>query len=85
MYYVYVIKSTITNKLYKGFTEDLKRRLEEHNSGKTFSTKVGKPWVLVYYEAFISKTDARREELFLKTGKGRERIQILLSTTLTKN
>jgi len=37
----------------------------------------------VYYEAFNNKTDARREELFLKTGKGKERVQYLLSTTLT--
>ncbi len=83
MYYVYILRSTITGKIYKGFTKDLKRRFEEHNRGDATSTKSGKPWILVYYEAFNNKTDARREELFLKTGKGKERVQYLLSTTLT--
>jgi putative endonuclease len=84
MQYVYILKSTITGELYKGSTSDLKQRFKEHNQGKTTSTKTGKPWILVYYEAFSNKKDARREELFLKTGKGRERIQFLLKTTLTK-
>jgi len=84
MYYVYILQSTITGKLYKGFTNDLKRRFKEHNQGKSTSTKAGKPWLLVYYESFNNETDARREELFLKTGKGRERIQNLLTTTLTE-
>ena len=79
MYYVYVLKSQTTGKIYKGLTEDLKRRLLEHNSGKSNFTKSGKPWKLVYYEAFTSKKDARREELFLKSGKGKERIKNLLT------
>ena len=77
MYYVYILKSNKNNKLYKGSTENLKERIREHNSGKVFSTKSGKPWNLIYYEAFLSKNEARREELFLKTGKGRERIRWL--------
>jgi len=40
------------------------------------------PWTLIYYEAFLSKKDARREELFLKTGKGRERLTYLLENIL---
>ena len=78
MYYVYVLYSKTKKKLYKGSTSDLKRRLREHNLGSVFSTQSGKPWSLIYYEAFINKTDARREELFLKSGKGRERIKFLL-------
>lgn len=77
MYYVYILKSKKTSKLYKGSTSDLKERIENHNKGKVFSTKNGRPWKLIYYEAFISKTDARKEELFLKTGKGRERLKWL--------
>lgn len=83
MYYVYIIRSQKTGKLYKGSTEDLKKRLKEHNQGKTTSTQNSRPWELIYYEAFCNKTDARREELFLKTGKGRERIQLALTKTLT--
>ena len=79
MYYVYILKSRKNNKLYKGFTSDLKRRFHEHNSGKSTFTKNNKPWDLVYYEAFLSEKDARIEEIFLKSGKGKERIKYLLA------
>jgi putative endonuclease len=82
MYYVYILKSKRVNRLYKGFTKDLRRRIVEHNSGEVRSTKSYAPWELVYYQGFIDKTDARREELFLKTGKGKERIKYLLEETL---
>jgi len=82
MYYVYILKSEKTGKLYKGLTSDLKRRLNEHNNREEKSTKNGAPWKLIYYEAFSNKTDARREELFLKSGKGKERIKYLLTQTL---
>jgi len=78
MYYVYILRSEKTKRLYKGFTSDLKGRILEHNRGKTTSTKSRVPWKIIYYEAFENEKDARREELFLKSGKGRERIKYLL-------
>lgn len=84
MYYVYLLHSKSQDKIYKGSTDNLKDRVTAHNKGKVKSTKSGVPWCLVYYEAFISKTDARREELFLKTGKGRERIKYLLKSYLER-
>jgi putative endonuclease len=78
MYYVYILKSDKNGKLYKGFTNDLKRRIKEHESGNSTFTKNNRPWKLIYYEAFISKSDAKKEELFLKSGKGKERIKFLL-------
>lgn len=77
MYYVYILKSEKNGKLYKGFTNDLKRRIKEHNSGHSTFTRNNGPWKLIYYEAFIYKEDAKREELFLKSGKGKERIKYL--------
>lgn len=82
MYYVYILRSDSLGKLYKGSTEDLCERVKRHNSGKVKSTKSGKPWELVYDEAFKSKRDALREEIFLKSGKGRERIKCLLVDTV---
>jgi len=79
MHYVYILKSERNGKLYKGLTGDLKRRVREHQSGGSAFTKNNRPWKLVYYEAFASKEDARREELFLKSGKGKERIRYLLT------
>lgn len=77
MYYVYVLKG-VRGGLYKGFCSDLKKRLEQHNSGKIRSSKNLRPLKLIYYEAFASKNLARKEELFLKSGKGRERLKFLL-------
>ena len=82
MFYVYILYSQIKRKLYKGKTEDLKKRLDDHNNGRVTSTKSGKPWRLIYYQAFLNKTDAGREEIFLKTGKGRDRIKYALEETL---
>lgn len=79
MYYVYILKSKKTGRLYRGSTKDIKQRFSEHNSGKTASTKSGIPWKLIYYEAFEHKKDALREEKFLKSGKGFERIKFLFS------
>lgn len=73
MHYVYILKSLKDNGLYIGFTADLKKRFEEHNNGKTRSIKSRIPFKLVYYEAFIDKTDARKRELELKNnGQQRE-------------
>ena len=69
MYYFYVLKSEKTEKLYFGFTNDLKNRVEEHNSGTGKSTKHGIPWKLVYYEAYLAKLDAIRREKQIKSFK----------------
>ncbi len=69
MHYVYVLKSQKTKKLYIGYTADLKRRFSEHNSGSEFATKHGLPWTLIYYEAFLAKTDAEKREKQIKSFK----------------
>lgn len=84
MRYVYVLKSERNGRLYKGVTNDLKRRLKEHNAWSVPFTKNLKPWKLVYYEAFLEKEDATKEEKFLKSGKGRDRVKWLLKTVLEK-
>ena len=66
MYYVYVLKSTVDGYLYIGCTDDLKKRFREHNSGKTKSIKHRVPFMLIYYEAYRHKTDARKREIELK-------------------
>lgn len=70
MFYNYVIQSVIDGQLYIGFTNDLRRRLIEHNQGLSFSTKHYKPWKIVYYEACLDKDDAMRREEYLKTTQG---------------
>lgn len=66
MFYVYVLKSLKDNKCYYGSTNDLRRRLKQHQEGRVFSTKYRRPVKLVYYEAFLSETDCREREQKLK-------------------
>lgn len=60
------------NKLYTGFSANLKQRIEFHNQGLNKSTKYRRPLKLIYYEAYTSESDARKREIFLKSGRGRE-------------
>ena len=69
MHYVYVLKSQKTQKLYIGFTSNLRNRFLEHNSGTEKSTKYGLPWKLIYYEAFLAKPDATKREKQIKSFK----------------
>lgn len=72
MFYVYCLQSNKdTDQLYFGYTNDLKRRLIEHNTGQNTSTKRYMPWKVIYYEACISEVDAKRRETYLKTSMGR--------------
>ena len=64
MYYLYLLVSE-RGERYIGFTEDLRRRVEEHNRSGSKYTK-GRKWKLVYYEAYASREDAVRREKRLK-------------------
>ncbi|MBG7610962.1 GIY-YIG nuclease family protein [Polaribacter sp. BAL334] len=78
MYVVYVIQSERDKRLYKGFTNDLEKRIKEHNSKKTASTKAYTPWVLVYFEEVTDRTAAREREKYLKSGIGREYLKKII-------
>ncbi|WP_425076867.1 GIY-YIG nuclease family protein [Psychroserpens sp. S379A] len=80
MYYVYVIRSEIDNRLYKGMTKRLESRIKEHNLGFTKSTKGYLPWKLVYKEVYNTRIEARAREKFLKTGKGRDYLKKILAS-----
>ena len=75
MYFVYVIKSESFNRFYIGMSDNIERRLKEHNSGKTKSTKYFGPWVLFFSEKFDDRIQARQREKYLKSGIGREYIK----------
>ena len=75
---VYVLRSRVNGRLYTGSTNDLERRLEEHARGKTVYTKYAGPFDLVYSEEQVGRPEARRRELFLKSGRGREELKRLL-------
>ena len=82
MNYVYVLISKKDGKFYTGSTNDLKRRLDEHNAGKVESTTRRKPFLLIYYEACIDEKDARQREKYLKSGMGKKYIRNRLKNYL---
>ena len=64
MYYVYILENEL-QELYFGSTDNLRRRLDEHQSGKSIATK-GHNWTLIYYEAYRAEHDARVREQAIK-------------------
>ncbi|MFH1575380.1 MAG: GIY-YIG nuclease family protein [Candidatus Nealsonbacteria bacterium] len=70
-WYVYVLQNK-TQSWYIGSTNDLRKRILQHNSGKSRSTKHGVPWKIIYCEISINKQDARARERYLKSGMGRK-------------
>jgi putative endonuclease len=72
MFTVYVLRSITADKLYVGFTENLSRRVAEHNAGKSKFTSGYLPWQVFYKEEVSDRTEARRREKYLKTAAGKK-------------
>ncbi|MDO8523476.1 MAG: GIY-YIG nuclease family protein [bacterium] len=70
MYYVYILQSQNDKSFYTGVTEDLKRRISEHNSGSNKYSNSKRPFKLVWYSAFLEKKKAYDFEKYLKSGSG---------------
>ena len=79
MYYNYVLQSKKDGKRYIGFTDDLRKRIKEHNKGLSKSTKNRRPFELIYYEACINKKDAIEREKYFKTMWGNNYLNKRLS------
>ncbi|MFI5221950.1 MAG: GIY-YIG nuclease family protein [Bacteroidia bacterium] len=68
---VYVLESEKDGIFYTGFTENIERRLKEHNSGKSKFTSGHQPWKIVYKEVAKSRFEARLREKYLKSAAGK--------------
>ena len=77
-HYVYALKSLERNYIYVGLTNDVERRLDEHNQGYNKTTKPYKPFRLFHTEQFPSRTLARAREKDLKSSKGKRFLYKLL-------
>ncbi len=66
MYFVYILYSESHKLYYKGFTENVKSRVEEHNAGKSRYTCNKGPWKLIFVQSFPTKKEALRREKSLK-------------------
>ncbi|HOW87226.1 MAG TPA: GIY-YIG nuclease family protein [Candidatus Omnitrophota bacterium] len=78
MWYVYILKSLKTGRYYVGYAEDLEKRLEQHNSGKTRLLKSHLPLALIYNEKYASKSEAYLREKKIKSYKSGEAFRRLI-------
>lgn len=81
-YFVYILFSFKDRKLYIGYTENIQARIYEHVKGKVRATKHRRPLILIHYEAFTNKKDAKAREKFLKSGFGRFQLKKALQNRL---
>ncbi len=79
MFNVYIIQSDISGKYYIGCTDNLERRLHEHNKGLSKYTKNQRPWVLRYSEEYDNLSIARAREKQIKSWKSRTAIEKLIN------
>jgi len=70
MFYVYMLKSkSIKPITYVGYTNNIRKRIELHNSGKGAKFTRGRKWVLIYKEKFKSKKEAIFREYYIKNNR----------------
>lgn len=79
MYTLYILYSKRLDRYYVGYTNDLSRRITEHNRVKGKYTDIGLPWILVYKEAFETKRSAIARERYIKSRKSRSFIIELIA------
>ena len=78
MRYVYALKSVGRNYIYFGLTNDLERRVSEHNKGYNKTTKPYLPFTLIHSEACSTRVEARKREKYLKAGSGKKYLRTLI-------
>ncbi len=77
--FVYVIKSTSYGSRYVGVTNNIEKRIFEHNQGRCRYTKGRIPWKIIYTEKYLNLGEARKREIFLKSGQGRSFLNSILA------
>ncbi|OGZ66228.1 MAG: hypothetical protein A3C58_01605 [Candidatus Staskawiczbacteria bacterium RIFCSPHIGHO2_02_FULL_34_10] len=82
MFYIYVTQSLKDNRTYVGYTNNLERRLIEHDSGQNKSTKKRIPFKLLFSEKFETSQKAKKRELYWKNGAGRRKLKKMFNDEL---
>jgi len=77
-YYVYALKSLKDGRIYIGISENIVKRLEQHNGGKTKSTKGYAPWKIIFTRKANDRKHARELEKYYKSGSGKEKLKKLV-------
>ena len=80
-FYVYILHSEEMDRYYIGQTANLDKRIERHNKGYVKSTKGYRPWQLVYYEKYESRSESMERERYLKSLKSKIALKELVDTS----
>lgn len=81
MFTVYILQSLKDNRTYVGYTKDFEDRLKLHNSGQVKATKYRFPFKLLYKEEFQIESEAKKQELYWKSGAGRRKLKEFFKDT----
>jgi len=79
MFFTYILHSNKHGGYYIGSTNNLEKRLNDHNQGIVKSTKSGIPWVVKHSEKYNTRPEAQKRELQLKSWKKRKALERLIS------
>ena len=79
MFTVYIIYSAKLDRYYTGYSEDIIKRLQEHNSGLSSFTSKADDWVLKYQKVYPSRQEAHKAELLIKSKKSRRYLEWIIA------
>jgi len=78
MHYVYILLNDAKTRTYTGVSDDVEKRLAEHNDGRVPSSRPYRPYEIIHVEQFETLKEARQKEKFYKSTTGRRRLKSLL-------
>jgi putative endonuclease len=81
LWYVYAIRSLVRPYIYVGLTNNIEDRVARHNGGRERTTRAYRPFEIVWTEVFETRAEARKREVFLKSGCGKELVRSKISNT----
>jgi putative endonuclease len=82
-FFVYALVSQVDGRIYVGMTQDVNRRLGEHNAGKVKSTKGFAPWTLFFKELAGNTQQARARERYYKAASGKKKLKAILNSKVS--
>ena len=80
MYFVYILLSEKDKRTYVGYSDDVARRLTQHNAGQVTATKHRRPLHIFHLEEFHTMKEAKVRELWWKSGSGRNELKKLFKS-----
>ena len=80
MHYAYILLNETRTRTYTGVTDDVDKRLTEHNAGRVRSSSPYRPYEIVHIESFKTMSEARHKEKFYKSTTGRRKLKKMFFT-----